>query len=132
LLALDLIQKHNEGLAAATPDAASGQDIEVPVFQLVGNVDYPRDADGELLGLIHPEVQGKDFTEIKDGDPAFLMHDKSVKPFESAKFGDDAKAPLYTFFVNEAAYYEKKMAFMVARKVQRKVHVPSWLAEHIC
>ena len=29
----------------------------ISVFQLVGTQDYPRDAAGELLGLIHPALQ---------------------------------------------------------------------------
>jgi len=136
LRALDLIETHNQGLADQPADGKHPPAVEkeVSVFQLVGNVDYPRDSNGDLEGLIHPDRQGADFKMIKDGDPAFLLHDGTVQPFAASSCGEEAveeasKGTLYSFFVNEAAYYEKKMAFMVARKVQRKVQVPHWLAD---
>ena len=137
LRALDFIETHNAGLASRPSDGKRGRgevEKEITVFQLVGHVDYPRDDDGELLGLIHPTRQGADFKPIKEGDAAFLMHDGSVQNFEVAQCGalaleEASKGNLYSFFVNEAAYYEKKMAFMVAKKVQRKIFVPDWLAD---
>jgi len=127
--ALDFIEAHNQGVAAQPASPKRGRTAEkvitINVFQLVGNVDYPRDESGELTGLIHPDRQGSDFTEIKHGEPAFLLHDGSVQAFDATPF--KGEEPLYSFFVNEAAYYEKSIAFCVARRVERKIEVPSWL-----
>jgi len=128
--AMDFIEAHNTGLSqqpAAGKRVRPAEQKVISVFQLVGNVDYPRDENGELAGLIHPERQGGDFMEIKHGEPAFLMHDGTVSTFDATKFKETEKGDLFTFFVNEAAYYEKGIAFCIARKVDRTVEVPTWL-----
>merc|ERR1711924_516456 len=99
------------------------EEVTVACFQLVGSIDYPRDEKGEIIGLLHPELQNGDFNELKHGDPTFLMHDGSVKTFDATQFKDEA-GPLAAFFINEAAYYEKAIAFQVARKIERKVRMP--------
>jgi len=123
---LDYVHLYNTALAATPEDPKRAREPEetvVEVFQLLGTQDYPRDEAGDLAGLIHPELQGNDFKEIKHGDPAFLMHDGAVVPFDATQFKTESKE-LYTFFVNEAAYYEKKIAFSIATKVTRKIVSP--------
>lgn len=130
LSALDFIEAHNKGIAQQPEGAKRARPTDkkvISVFQLVGNVDYPRDEVGELSGLIHPQLQGGDFRELAHGDPTFLMHDGSVQTFDATSFKAKESGKLYSFFVNEAAYYEKAIAFCVARKVQREIDVPSWL-----
>ena len=62
----------------------------------------------------HP---GKDFLPIQNGDPIFLHFDGTVETLQidlpSALAKDEI---MYPFFVNEAAYYEKGIAFMIAKK----------------
>lgn len=104
------------------------RDSSVDVHSLVRPVDYPRDASGDLAGMIHPDLQGHDFEKpLRRGDPAFLSHDGETtiafNPKRAADESADDDEPLYPFFVNEAAYYEKKIAFMLARRKTRSVRM---------
>ena len=56
---------------------------------------------------------------MTEGEPVFLGADgKTTIKFDRKKHGnvDDDELPLYPFFINEAAYYEKKIAFGLVRK----------------
>lgn len=83
---------------------------EVEVYSLVKSVDYPRDpTTSELTAAIHPQLQDNDFKLLQPGDPTFLSFSGETVKHEGEE--------LYPFFVNECAYYEKKIAFHLARKV---------------
>ena len=128
--ALDYLHAHNCALAAGA--GVQLLDGEMEAFVNTGKRGFPRDADGELAGMIHPELQGRDFLPLKPGDPIFLSHALEVERFSAAApsmpdttagcaCADDGA--LYPFFIGEAAYYErgKDMAFMLARKEFLKV-----------
>ncbi|XP_030591562.1 N-acyl-aromatic-L-amino acid amidohydrolase (carboxylate-forming) B-like isoform X2 [Archocentrus centrarchus] len=84
---------------------------EVEVYTLVKSVDYPRDAvTGEITAAIHCQLQDNDFKLLQRGDPIFLSFSG-----ETVKYDDEE---LYPFFVNECAYYEKKIAFHLGRKIK--------------
>lgn len=53
-------------------------------------------------------LQDNDFKLLQTGDPIFLSFSGEIVKHEGKK--------LYPFFVNECAYYEKKIAFHLARK----------------
>ena len=42
------------------------------MFCRVCGIDYPRDSDGQLRGMIHPQLQNMDFTALEDGSPLFM------------------------------------------------------------
>ena len=52
--------------------------ISTTVFSRVCRIDYPRDSLGNLCGMIHPELQGKDFEELKEASPLFMGLDCST------------------------------------------------------
>ncbi|KAM9769264.1 N-acyl-aromatic-L-amino acid amidohydrolase (carboxylate-forming) B [Menidia menidia] len=81
---------------------------EVEAYTFIRSVDYPRDQAGELTAAIHPKLQDKDFQLLRPGDPIFLTFSGETVKHEGEE--------LYPFFVNECAYYEKKIAFHLARK----------------
>ncbi len=81
----------------------------VECYEIFGYVDYPRDVHGELEGMIHPELIGRDFSPIEKGEEIFLGFDSKSIRYD----GDRA----YALFINEAAYYEKSIAFCLARKI---------------
>lgn len=82
---------------------------EVEAFTVVKSVDYPRDpVTGELSAAIHPQLQDNDFKLLKPGDPIFLSFAGETVKYEGEE--------LYPLFVNECAYYEKKIAFHLAEK----------------
>lgn len=122
LAALEYVEAHNAALAREGP----WQPASVQVHSFVRAVDYPRDSDGELAAVIHPALQGKDFTPLSRGDTAFLSVDgQTAIPFTPKRPLEEEveEEQLYCFFVNEAAYYEKKTAFMLARRFDRPVLV---------
>ncbi|XP_076144429.1 N-acyl-aromatic-L-amino acid amidohydrolase (carboxylate-forming) B-like [Alosa pseudoharengus] len=89
----------------------------VEVFTLVKNIDYPRDPETRAItAAIHPDLQDRDFCLLHPGDPLFLS-------FSGETLRYKGKEPLYPFFVNECAYYEKGIALSLARR--RRVVIPS-------
>ena len=72
------------------------------IFTEMRNIDYPRDIDGCITAMLHPALQGRDFCELKAGMPIFMGFDGS----ETIWQGETC----YPAFINEAAYYEKKIA----------------------
>jgi len=86
------------------------------VYRRVDHVDFPRDDDHVVAGLIAPEV--RDFVPLEPGQPLLLGLDgECVK-----NHGDSNLTP---FFVNEAAYYEKGVAFVLAEVAEVGVEVVS-------
>ncbi|XP_022621139.1 N-acyl-aromatic-L-amino acid amidohydrolase (carboxylate-forming) B-like [Seriola dumerili] len=83
---------------------------EVEAYTLTKSVDYPRDpTTNEITAAIHPKLQDNDFKLLQPGDPIFLSFSGETVKHEGEE--------LYPFFVNECAYYEKKIAFHLARKI---------------
>ena len=122
--ALDYLHAHNAALEAAGGGASSGwEEAEVEVYVNTGKRGFPRDAQGELAAMIHPQLQGRDFQPLRKGDPIFLSHELQVTCFceeeaAAAPEEEDVCVEVFPFFVGEAAYYEpgKDIAFMLARR----------------
>jgi aspartoacylase len=77
---------------------------EIEVFQTTESYYYP-----EGNWYLHPNFDGKDFEELSPGTPIFINTDKEEKSFESEK-------STYPFFINEAAYFDAKIAFSTSTK----------------
>ncbi|CAH2222566.1 N-acyl-aromatic-L-amino acid amidohydrolase (carboxylate-forming) [Pelobates cultripes] len=88
--------------------------FELEMYKVASKVDYPRDADGEIEGIIHKELQDKDYLPLKPGDPTF-------QTLKGTELFYDGKEEIYPTFINEAAYYEKKVAFIVMQKIHQVV-----------
>uniref|UniRef100_A0A2K5YMG6 Aspartoacylase n=1 Tax=Mandrillus leucophaeus TaxID=9568 RepID=A0A2K5YMG6_MANLE len=100
--ALDFIHHFNEG--KEFPPCA------IEVYKIIEKVDYPRDENGEIAAVIHPNLQDQDWKPLHPGDPMFLTLDG-----KTMSLGGDCT--VYPVFVNEAAYYEKKEAFAKTTKL---------------
>jgi len=84
---------------------------EVEAYTWVKSIDYPRDPEThEMNAAIHPNLQDRDFSLLCPGDPTFLSFSGETLQYDGAE-------PLYPFFVNECAYYEKKIAFHLGKKI---------------
>jgi len=83
-------------------------DEKIEAYEIVKVVDFPR-INKEISAVIHPNLIGKDYCLINKKDPIFLDFEKNEILYE----GD----PLFAVFINEAAYYEKSMAFCLCKKV---------------
>uniref|UniRef100_A0ACB8G3A8 Uncharacterized protein n=2 Tax=Sphaerodactylus townsendi TaxID=933632 RepID=A0ACB8G3A8_9SAUR len=100
--ALDFIDLFNKGMLFPP--------FEIDAHKAVEHIDYPRYPDGEISAVIHPNLQDKDFLPLKPGDPIF----QTVNGEDILYQGDDTTYPA---FINEAAYYEKKVAFVKTEKL---------------
>ncbi|XP_018424474.1 PREDICTED: N-acyl-aromatic-L-amino acid amidohydrolase (carboxylate-forming) [Nanorana parkeri] len=107
-MTLDFINHLNKGMEFPA--------FETDTYQCSGQVDFPRSSDGEISAVIHPSLQDKDFSLLHPGDLIFLTLDGQSIPYSGEK-------PIYPVFINEAAYYEKKIAFILAEKI--RVSVPA-------
>jgi aspartoacylase len=101
---LDYLDAINQGKALPVPSS-------LDMYQVISSVDYPRDSSGELQAMIHPHLQFKDYEPLSDGEPMFLKFTGESIPYQ----GEDT---VYPIFINEAAYYEKKIAMMLTCKQQ--------------
>ncbi|OQX74399.1 MAG: aspartoacylase [Campylobacteraceae bacterium 4484_4] len=98
---LDYLDSYNRN------EACWSRSIEI--YDHVALVDYPRDADGDIIAMVHPQRQDRDYELIHPGDPLFLT-------LEGKTIAYDGERPLYGLFINEAAYYEKGFALCLAEK----------------
>ena len=110
---LDAVEARNQALLSQKSSAT----VEpLQVYRRVDHVDFPRDDDHVVAGLIAPEV--RDFVPLEPGQPLLLgLGGECVK-----NHGDSNLTP---FFVNEAAYYEKGVAFVLAEVAEVGVEVVS-------
>lgn len=118
LAALDAVHERNAALAAASPRFDR---TELPVFRTLRRVDYPRDECGELQALVHPKLQSRDFEPLVAGTPIFLDVDGTSVAARYEPEPDDGE--VVPFFINEAAYYEKGIAFALAKRATRTCDV---------
>ncbi len=82
---------------------------ETELFRHVEYVNYPGPKDN-FYYLIHQDLEARNYKKIKRQTPIFIGMDNSVINYE----GPDGLCPA---FVNEAAYYENQIAFLLARKM---------------
>ena len=81
---------------------------EIETFHVLENLDYPRDEEGSLKGMIHPDREGKDFIPVEEGDPIFICFDGQIIRWKGPT--------VWPIFMNEAAYYEKSVAMVLTSK----------------
>ena len=94
---------------------------EITIFVHKGSIDYPRDEDGNINSLIHPERVLRDWLMIKNGDPLFLDEFNKNIIYTS-------KEKVYPVFIGEAAYKEKKIAMSFTKKEKIKCS-QEWIGE---
>jgi succinylglutamate desuccinylase len=82
---------------------------KITLFQAIDTIDYPRQAQGEITAIIHPDRQGQDYQPMAPGDPLFMDLDGNTITYQ----GDRT---VYPTFINEAAYYEKGIAMVITEK----------------
>jgi aspartoacylase len=107
-LMLDFIEAYNRGNVLF-----DGEDT-LELFVHERSVDFPRDDKDRIAGFIHPEFQDRDYQPLEPGAPIFQTIEGKVIRFE----GPEVRYPV---FINEAAYYEKRIAFSLTRRETRKV-----------
>ncbi|XP_040907520.1 aspartoacylase [Toxotes jaculatrix] len=99
--ALDFIELFNEGMEFPP--------CTVEVFRVLERIDYPRDANGNIIAMVHPNLQDGDWEPLNPGDPMFQTFDGKTIHYQGS-------GTVYPTFINEAAYYEKQQAFVTTRR----------------
>jgi len=104
---LDYIEKFNQGKITLVEDY-------LIYYQFLQVVDYPRNDQGEIAAMIHPQLQSQDYQPLKPGDPMFVT-------FTGVDILYTGQSITYPIFINEAAYYEKQIAMYLTEKQQIKL-----------
>lgn len=99
---LDYLEAYNQG--KALPIAHT-----LTLYEYTGAIDYPKDEQGQIQAMIHPQLQGRDYEALHPGDPIFLT-------FDDRAIAYDGESTVYPIFINEAAYYEKGIAMCFTQK----------------
>ena len=82
--------------------------IQVEVFTQLRDLGYPKAwAGAPIEAMIHPDLLGRDFGELKKGDKLFRTFDGKDILYQGEADGRESVWPI---FINEPAYYEKDIA----------------------
>ena len=107
---LELAEEWNRGLLQKDPP------IEVDVYTQWRDIGYPKKpGGGPIRAMIHPDVLGRDYRELREGDNLFRTFDGTDIPF-LRESGDPEV--LHPIFINEPAYYEKDIAMSLTVKTK--------------
>lgn len=104
---LDYVEAFNQGKLLPVPSNLS-------VYQSISSIDYPRNSDGDLDGMIHPQLQFRDYQALNPGDPMFITFTGELIPYQG-------RSTVFPIFINEAAYYEKSIAMTLTEKQQLNI-----------
>ena len=85
-----------------------------------GSIDYPREQNGNINALIHPQRMNQDWKPIKKGDPLFIDVVGNTKTY----IGEDTIWPV---FIGEVAYKEKNIAMSYTKK--EVIYFPNQICE---
>ncbi|GGW59612.1 aspartoacylase [Alishewanella tabrizica] len=100
---LDFVEHYNNGTLPVLPK-------ETEAFRYLHSIKLPMNAQGERIGMVHKNVQDRDYQPIYPGDPIFTLFDGSEIPY-------DGDTVVYPTFINEAAYYDNNLAMSLNEKV---------------
>jgi aspartoacylase len=79
------------------------------VYQRGTLIPYPTNNSGDIGAMLHKDIQNQDYRLLTRGDPIFMTFDG-----ETITYNGEAGFPV---FINEAAYYEKNIAFRMNNKM---------------
>ena len=101
---LDFISQFNSGSFVRASST-------VEVYAYSGKLKLPVNDAGERIGMVHKNIQDRDFKALNPGDPVFTLFDGGTElPW-------DGDYTAYPHFINEAAYYDNNLAMSLAKKV---------------
>lgn len=84
--------------------------IKVDVYTQFKDLGYPKpQGGGPIQAMIHPDLMGRDYRELKDGDKLF-------RTFDGEDILYHGESPVYPIFISEPAYYEKDIAMSLTVK----------------
>lgn len=103
LHALDYLEKHNIGEALNLPNCMSG-------YEFIQKVPLPKNSKGDIVAMIHPNLQNQDYQAINPGDPLFITLAGETIVYQGEQ-------TVYGAFINEAAYYDQHIGLSLLDKI---------------
>ena len=100
---LDFIELYNTNALPELPK-------RVEAFRYLHSIKLPLSANGERLGMVHRNIQDRDYQPIEPGAPLFAL-------FDGSEIAYDGSEVVYPTFINEAAYYDNNLAMSLNDKV---------------
>ena len=100
---LDFVELFNTDSLPALPK-------QTEAFRYLHSIKLPMNEKGERIGMVHKNVQDKDYLPIYPGDPIFTL-------FDGTEIRYDGDTVVYPTFINEAAYYDNNLAMSLNEKV---------------
>lgn len=105
---LELAEEWNRGELQKRPA------VKVEVYTQLRDMGYPKpQGGGPIQAMIHPDLLGRDYCELKKGDKLFRTFDGADILYEGEADGRESVWPI---FINEPAYYEKDIAMSLTVK----------------
>ena len=83
---------------------------EYQAYTYVETLTLPMDEQGERIGMVHKNVQDRDFKPLNPGDPIFTL-------FSGEEICWQGDYEAYPHFINEAAYYDNNLAMSLGKKI---------------
>lgn len=100
---LDFIELYNTHALPELPK-------RVEAYRYLHSIKLPLSASGERLGMVHKNIQDRDYHPIEPGAPLFTLFDGTVLNYDGTEV-------VYPTFINEAAYYDNNLAMSLNDKV---------------
>ncbi|MEL6441957.1 MAG: aspartoacylase [Cyanobacteria bacterium J06621_8] len=104
---LDYIEKTNQGNQPPSPKNILVYSMSEPIY-------FPTDYQGEIAGMVTPELHGNDYSPIQPGEIIF-------KRFDGENIAYQGKNITHPIFINETAYWEKKIAMYSTTRENKDV-----------
>jgi aspartoacylase len=101
---LDFVECYNTNTLPVLPKIT-------PAIRYLHSIKLPVDAAGQRLGMVHRNVQDRDYLPIAPGDAIFTLFDGSEILYEG-------ETTVYPTFINEAAYYDNNLAMSLNEQVE--------------
>ena len=96
----------------------TGQNLDLPAqrqgYRFTDKIPLPEDNSGELIAMVHPDLQGQDYKAIHPGDPLFITLAGETITY-------DGESTVYGAFINEAAYYDQHIGLSFMDKIDIKL-----------
>ncbi|MGB5637230.1 MAG: aspartoacylase [Waterburya sp.] len=86
----------------------------ITVYSLFKTIYFPTDNQGEITGMVHPQLHGNDYCALNPDEPMFLTFDGNSIFYQG-------KDTVYPLFINETAYWEQKIAMYLATKEEIEI-----------
>lgn len=85
---------------------------DITFYDMTEVVYFPKNEQGDIQAMVHPDLLPRNFELLKTGDPLFQDFEGNVIYFE----GKDC----YPMFINEGAYYDKGVAMCLTQKITQR------------